>query len=95
MGGGLRRNPTRGGGSGGEQGEQGDGRGREEQCWPLVKCLVFHKQAASSYTLPETPSLRRGFKEKHVDLPHFGAPSWANFSLKNGRHTSPFFWLSL
>lgn len=39
--------------------------GREEQCWPLVKCLVFHKQAASSYTLPETPSLRRGLKEKH------------------------------
>lgn len=43
----------------------------------MVKCLVFHKQAASSYTLPETLSLRRGFKEKHVDPP-FGAPSLAN-----------------
>lgn len=43
----------------------------------MVKCLVFHKQAASSYTLPETLSLRRGFKEKHV-YPPFGAPSLAN-----------------
>lgn len=47
----------------------GEGWGREgmeDQYWPLVKCLVFHKQAASSYTLPEKPSLRRGFKEKHA-----------------------------
>lgn len=43
----------------------------------MVKCLVFHKQAASSYTLPEKLSLRRGFKEKVVDLPLFGVLSLA------------------
>lgn len=50
--------------------------GREEQSWPLVKCLVFHEQAASSYTLPETLSLRRGFKE------HVGPSLWYVFFSK-------------
>lgn len=45
---------------------------KEEQCWPLVKCLVFHKQAASSYTLPEKLSLRRGLKKKKKEcIPPF------------------------
>lgn len=50
----------------------GGGRGwemKEEQCWPLVKCLVLHKQAAYSYTLPEKPSLGSGLK-KNKDLDH-------------------------
>lgn len=54
----------------------------EEQRWPVVKCLVFHKHDASSYTLPETLSLRRGFKEKQERsllplslLPTTGTPS--------------------
>lgn len=43
---------------------------KEEQCWPLVKCLVLHKQAASSYILPEKPSLGSGLKKnKHLDHP--------------------------
>lgn len=76
MGGELRSNLTQVGEGEGREGMGGEG--REEQCWPLVKCLVFHKQPASSYTLPETQSPRRGFKEKHVDLPPFGLPSLAN-----------------
>jgi len=75
----------------GRRGEQKGWEGREEQCWPLVKCLVFHKQAAFSYTPPETPSPRRGFKEKHVHLPSSGAPSSANgdFALRKHILISP------
>lgn len=52
----------------------------------MVKCLVFHKQAASSYTLPEKVSLRRGFNEKHVDLPPFALPSVANGEFTLRKH---------
>lgn len=55
----------------------------------MVKCLVFYKQAALSYIIPETLSPRRQFKSL-VTLPLVqGRPQKGSGSPENGQSVCP------